>query len=116
MKPETRLKKFIEKYWKDKQITDGFSIWIDQKTDIWYLIGFDINKKMFIISKSKEEDETYLDKFKTLFPGYDFTLNENEWNDIEFFPGFYHGVNVMYLREEGGIETVQGGCGIYEFV
>lgn len=40
---------------------------------------------MFIISKSKEEDETYLDKFKTLFPGYDFTLNENDYNNIEFF-------------------------------
>lgn len=115
MKPETRLKKFIEKYWSDKSIKDGFSIWIDQKTDIWYLIGFDTNKKMFIISKSKE-DGTYLDKLKTLFPGYDFDLNENEWNDIEFFPGFYHGVNVMYLREQGGIESVQGVGGIYEFV
>ena len=29
MKPETRLKKCIEKYWKDKSITEGFSIWID---------------------------------------------------------------------------------------
>ena len=70
---------------------------------------------MFVISKSKEEDETYLDKVKTLFPEYDFTLNENEWNDVEFFPGFHHGVNVMYLREEGGIETMQGGGGIYWF-
>ena len=115
MKPETRLKKFIEKYWSDKSIKDGFSIWIDKKTDIWYLIGFDINKKMFIISKSKE-DGTYLDKLKTLFSGYDFTLNANEWDNVEFFPGFYHGVNVVYLREQDGIESVQGVCGIYEFV
>lgn len=115
MKPETRLKKFIEKYWSNKSIKDGFSIWIDKKTNIWYLIGFDINKKMFIISKS-ESNGSYLDKIKTLFSGYDFNLNENEWNEVEFFPGFYHGVNVMYLKEKGSHESIQGIGGIYEFI
>lgn len=113
MKPETRLKHFIKKYWNFAVIKDGFSIWKDKITDIWFLVGFDINKKLIIFSKV--ESGSNLEKIQKIFPEYDFTLNNNEWNNVEFFPGFNHSINVMYSKENNKDVEIQGIGGMYEF-
>ena len=52
MKIETKLRRFVKNILNDK-ILDGFSIIVDAKTDIWYLVGFDIHKNLFIVSKAE---------------------------------------------------------------
>lgn len=52
MKIETKLRRFVKNILNDK-ILNGFSIIVDAKTDIWYLVGFDIHKNLFIVSKAE---------------------------------------------------------------
>lgn len=98
MKIETKLQKFVHNILKDT-ITDGFSIIIDAKTDIWYLVGFDINKKLFIINKAETGEA--LDRVKTLFPGYAYdNLKKNEYDLVDMFPGFNQTIHVCLVNDE----------------
>lgn len=98
MKIETKLRRFVKNILNDK-ILDGFSIIVDAKTDIWYLVGFDIHKNLFIVSKAKTGST--LERIKQLFPGYDYDdLDEEMYDQVNMFPGFLQNVEVLLVNDK----------------
>lgn len=98
MKIETKLKKFVKNILHNK-ILDGFSIIADKKTNIWYLVGFDIHENLFIISKA--ESGTTLERIKQLFPGYEYDeLTEGMYDQVNMFPGFLQNVEILFVNDK----------------
>lgn len=98
MKIETKLRKFVKNILHDK-ILDGFSIIVDNKTNIWYLVCFDIHENLFIVSKA--ENGSTLDRIKQLFPGYDYdNLKEGMYDQVNMFPGFLQNVEILFVNDK----------------
>lgn len=98
MKIKTKLRRFVKNILNDK-ILDGFSIIVDAKTDIWYLVGFYIHKNLFIVSKA--ETGSTLERIKQLFPGYDYDdLDVGMYDQVNMFPGFLQNVEVLLVNDK----------------
>ena len=99
MKIETKLTKFFKKIFKNRK-PNGACLVIDKKTQILYLAAFDINGNVFIMGKA-ESGDTFLDKIKQLFPGYEYDeIKPNEYDIVNMFPGFYDQIHICLVNEK----------------